>query len=115
MEHVLRYVYRGAIPSFIRSYSANSGCRPSGARVYNSPPRVATPSDVEAPEEEAGEDVPILLPLPGRIRENPCQNLRRSPTIARPFRAPSKGSAGCKIPDRRPRKMTDRASLSLKP
>ncbi|KAL0448107.1 UNVERIFIED_CONTAM: hypothetical protein Slati_1938600 [Sesamum latifolium] len=71
MEHVFRYVHGGAIPSLIRSYSANSGCRPSGARVCNSPPRVATPSDVEAPEEKAGEDVPIPLPLSGRRRENP--------------------------------------------
>ncbi|KAL0455191.1 UNVERIFIED_CONTAM: hypothetical protein Slati_0858300 [Sesamum latifolium] len=39
------------------------------------PPRVATPSDVEAPEEEAGEEDPVPMP-------------------------PGEGFAGCEIPDR---------------
>ncbi|KAL0444279.1 UNVERIFIED_CONTAM: hypothetical protein Slati_2150600 [Sesamum latifolium] len=33
------------------------------------PPRVATPSDVEAPEKEAGEEAPIPVPPGSRRRE----------------------------------------------
>ncbi|KAL0445282.1 UNVERIFIED_CONTAM: hypothetical protein Slati_2250900 [Sesamum latifolium] len=45
------------------------------------PPRVATPSDVEAPEEEAGEDVPVPLPLPGRRRENSLPEPQEVPPL----------------------------------
>ncbi|KAL0411744.1 UNVERIFIED_CONTAM: hypothetical protein Slati_3764100 [Sesamum latifolium] len=33
------------------------------------PPRVATPSDVEAPEEKAGEEAPVPVPPGDRRRE----------------------------------------------
>ncbi|KAL0292284.1 UNVERIFIED_CONTAM: hypothetical protein Sradi_6995900 [Sesamum radiatum] len=45
------------------------------------PPRVATQSDVEAPEEEAGEDVPVPLPLSGRRRENPVPEPQEIPPL----------------------------------
>ncbi|KAL0361216.1 UNVERIFIED_CONTAM: hypothetical protein Sradi_3806100 [Sesamum radiatum] len=35
------------------------------------PPWVATPSDTEAPEEEAGEEAPVPVPAVGRRREIP--------------------------------------------
>ncbi|KAL0446197.1 UNVERIFIED_CONTAM: hypothetical protein Slati_1747600 [Sesamum latifolium] len=35
------------------------------------PPGVATPSDVETPEEEAGEEAPVPVPLAGRRWELP--------------------------------------------
>ncbi|KAL0378452.1 UNVERIFIED_CONTAM: hypothetical protein Sradi_3150700 [Sesamum radiatum] len=35
------------------------------------PPRVATPSDAEAPEEEAGEEVPVPVPAVSRRWEIP--------------------------------------------
>ncbi|KAL0437674.1 UNVERIFIED_CONTAM: hypothetical protein Sradi_0475300 [Sesamum radiatum] len=56
------------------------------------PLRVATPSDVEAPEEEAGEDIPVHLPLPGRRRENPLPEPQEvPPTVARRFEHLQKG------------------------
>ncbi|KAL0445733.1 UNVERIFIED_CONTAM: hypothetical protein Slati_1701200 [Sesamum latifolium] len=35
------------------------------------PPRVATPSDADVQEEEAGEEAPVPVPLTGRRREIP--------------------------------------------
>ncbi|KAL0405723.1 UNVERIFIED_CONTAM: hypothetical protein Slati_3886200 [Sesamum latifolium] len=42
-------------------------------------PRVATQSDVEAPEEEAGEEAPIPVPLAGRRREVPTPEAQDVP------------------------------------
>ncbi|KAL0463041.1 UNVERIFIED_CONTAM: hypothetical protein Slati_0191700 [Sesamum latifolium] len=43
------------------------------------PPRVATPSDVEAPEEEAGEEAPMPVPPAGRRREIPLPEPQEVP------------------------------------
>ncbi|KAL0445067.1 UNVERIFIED_CONTAM: Retrovirus-related Pol polyprotein from transposon.6 [Sesamum latifolium] len=43
------------------------------------PPRVATPSDVEAPEEEAGEEAPVPVPIAGRRREIPLPESQEVP------------------------------------
>ncbi|KAL0462605.1 UNVERIFIED_CONTAM: hypothetical protein Slati_0148100 [Sesamum latifolium] len=43
------------------------------------PPWVATPSDVEAPEEEAGEEAPVPMPVAGRRREIPLPESQEVP------------------------------------
>ncbi|KAL0434520.1 UNVERIFIED_CONTAM: hypothetical protein Slati_2786300 [Sesamum latifolium] len=43
------------------------------------PPRVATPSDADIPEEEAGEEAPVPVPLMGRRREIPLPEPQEVP------------------------------------
>ncbi|KAL0394873.1 UNVERIFIED_CONTAM: hypothetical protein Slati_4453500 [Sesamum latifolium] len=49
--------------------------------TVTAPPQVAIPSDVEAQEEEAGEDDPVPLPLPGRRRENTLPEPQEVPPL----------------------------------
>ncbi|KAL0444711.1 UNVERIFIED_CONTAM: hypothetical protein Slati_2193800 [Sesamum latifolium] len=43
------------------------------------PPRVTTPSDVEAPEEDAGDEAPVPVPTGGRRREIPLPESQEVP------------------------------------
>ncbi|KAL0399755.1 UNVERIFIED_CONTAM: hypothetical protein Sradi_2318800 [Sesamum radiatum] len=61
------------------------------------PTRVATPSDVDAPEDEVEEGVLAPIPLAGRRQEAPHQFLKKSSTMACQFQMPSKGPPGCPV------------------
>ncbi|KAL0405975.1 UNVERIFIED_CONTAM: hypothetical protein Slati_3911400, partial [Sesamum latifolium] len=63
------------------------------------PARVATPSNADAPEEEAGGDVPVLVPLAGKRQEIPYQRSKKSLHSGLPASSTLKWPTGYEVPD----------------